>query len=104
MEMGEDKEQFLSQSIEKMSTAHGRWHDTVLYMNHGVKSQDILNVVNFRREERSLKPLRSLPTVLSHSKAKRATSVQAKHHKSRSLFCCKKPPKTEDKKRELTHH
>jgi len=71
MEMGEDQEQFLLQSIEEMSTAHGRWHDTVLYMNHSVKSQDILNVVNFRREEKSLKPLRSLPTVLSHSKAKR---------------------------------
>ena len=40
MEMGEDEEQFLLQSIEEMSTAHGRRHDTVLYMNHKVKARE----------------------------------------------------------------
>ena len=34
----------------------------------------------------------------------RATSIQAKRHKGLSLFCCKKPPKTEHKETELTHH
>lgn len=38
--MGEDEEQFLLQSIEEMSTAHGRRHDTVLYMNHKVKARE----------------------------------------------------------------
>ena len=104
MEMGEDKEQFLLQSIEEMSTNHRRRHETVLYMNHRVKARDMLNIVNCRREEKNLKPLRSLSTVLSCGKAKRATSIQAKCHKDRSLFCCKKPPKTEDKETELTHH
>ena len=42
--------------------------------------------------------------MLSRGKAKTATSIQAKRHKGRSLFCCKKPPKTEDKETELTHH
>ena len=88
----------------EMSTAHGRRHDTVLYMNHRVKARDMLSIVNCRREEKNLKPLRSLSTVLSRGKAKRATSIQAKRHKGRSLFCCKKPPKTEDKETELTHH
>ena len=41
MEMGEDKEQYLLQSIEEMSTAHGRRHDAVLHMNHRVKARDI---------------------------------------------------------------
>ena len=40
MEMEEDEEQFLLQSIEEMSTAHGRRHDTVLYMNHKVKARE----------------------------------------------------------------
>ena len=40
MEMGEDEEQFPLQSIEEMSTAHGRRHDTVLYMNHKVKARE----------------------------------------------------------------
>ena len=104
MEMGEDEEQFPLQSIEEMSTAHGRRHDTVLYMNHKVKARDMLKIVNCQREEKNLKALRSLSTVLSRGKAKRATSIQAKRHKGRSLFCCKKPPKTEDKEMELTHH
>ena len=104
MEMGEDEEQFPLQSIEEMSTAHGRRHDTVLYMNHKVKARDMLKIVNCQREEKNLKPLRSLSTVLSRGKAKRATSIQAKRHKGGSLFCCKKPPKTEDKEMELTHH
>lgn len=91
MEMGEDKEQFLLQSLEEMSTAHGRWHDTVLYMNHRVKAGDMLNIVNCCREEKHLKPLRNLSAVLSRGKAKRArTSIQAKCHKGRSLFYCKK--------------
>ena len=102
MEMGEDEEQFPLKSIEEMSTAHGRRHDTVLYMNHKVKARDMLKIVNCQREEKNLKPLRSLSTVLSRGKAKRATSIKAKRHKGRSLFCCKKPPKTEDKEMEHT--
>lgn len=85
MEMGEHEEQFLLQSIEEMSTTHRRRHDTVLYMNHRVKAQDMLNIVNCRREENNLKPLMSLSTVVSRGKAKRATSIQAKCHKGRSL-------------------
>ena len=101
--MGEDEEQFFLKSTEEMSTAHGRWNDTVLYMNHRVTARDMLNIVNCYREEKNLKPLRSLSTVLACGKAKRATSIQAKRHKGRSLFCCKKPPKTEGKETELTH-
>ena len=58
MEM-EDEEQFLLKSIEEIFTAHGRWHDTVLYMNHRVEAQDMLKIVDCCREEKNLKPLRS---------------------------------------------
>ena len=61
-------------------------------------------IVNHRRAEKDLRPLQSISTILARGKAKRARSIQAKRHKGRSLFCCKKPPKTEDKQNELTHH
>lgn len=75
MEMGEDMEKFLLQSIEEMSIAHGRRHDTVLYRNHRVKARNMLNIVNCRREEKNLKPSRGLSTELSRGKAKRAINI-----------------------------
>jgi hypothetical protein len=64
-----------------MSTAHGRRHDTVLYMNHRVKARDMLKiVVNHRRTEKYLRPLQSISTVLARGKAKRTRSIQEKHH------------------------
>ena len=103
-EMNDDEEGYLLTCIEEMSTAHGRRHDTVLYMNHRVKARDMLKIVNHRRAEKGLRPLQSISTILARGKAKRARSIQAKRQKGRSLFCCKKPPKTEDKQNELTHH
>ena len=103
-EMNDDEEGYLLTCIEEMSTAHGRRHDTVLHMNHRVKACDILKIVNHRRAEKGLQPLQSISTILARGKAKRARSIQAKRHKGRSLFCCKKPPKTKDKQNELTHH
>ena len=102
--MNDDKEGYLLTCIEEMSTAHGRRHDTVLYMNHRVKERDMLKIVNYRRAEKGLRPLQSISTILARGKAKRARSIQAKRHKGRSLFCCKKPPKTKDKQNKLTHH
>ena len=97
-EMNEDEEEYHSKCIEEMSTAHGRRHDTVLYLNHRVKARDILKiVVNHRRTEKDLRPLQSISTVLARGKAKRTRSIQEKRHKGHSLFCCKKTPKTEDK-------
>ncbi len=102
-EMDEDEEQFLLKAIEDMSTAHGRRHDTVMYLHHRVK-RDMLKIVNHRRAEKGKSPLRAVSTVLARGKPKRKHSIQAKRHLGQSLFCCKKPLKTEDNKTELTHH
>ena len=48
--------------------------------------------------------VRAVSTVLARGKPKRKDSIQAKRHRGQSLFCCKKPPKTEDNETELTHH
>ena len=103
-EMNDDEKGYLLTCIEEMSTAHGRRHDTVLFMNHRVKARDMLKIVNHRRAEKGLRPLQSISTILARGKAKRARSIQAKWHKGRSLFRCKKPRKIEGKQKELTHH
>jgi hypothetical protein len=48
-EIDEDEERFLLKAIEDMSTAHGRRHDTVMYLHHRVKAKDMLKIVNYRR-------------------------------------------------------
>lgn len=103
-EMDEDEEQYLLKAIDEMSTTHGRRHDTVLYLHHRVKSRDMLRIVNHRREMKGKRPLKAVSTVLARGKPKRISSIQSKRHLGQSLFCCKKPPKTEDSETELTHH
>ena len=103
-EIDEDEERFLLKAIEDMSPAHGRRHDTVMYLHHRVKAKDMLKIVNYRRATKGKRPLKAVSTVLARGKPKRKHSIQAKRHLGQSLFCCKKPPKTEDNETELTHH
>ena len=103
-EIDEDEERFLLKAIEDMSTAHGRRHDTVMYLHHRVKAKDMLKIVNYRRATKWKRPLKAVSTVLARGTPKRIHSIQAKRPLGQSLFCCKKPPKTEDNETELTHH
>ena len=102
--MDEDEEQYLLKAIGDMSTCHGRRHDTFLYMHHRVKAKDMLRIVNHRKATKGKRPLKAVSTVLARGKSKRTSSIQARRHLGQSLFCCKKPPKTEDSETELTHH
>ena len=43
-EMDETDENFLLTCIQNKATAHGRRHDSVLYLNHRVKKKDLLNL------------------------------------------------------------
>ena len=53
-EMDETDENFLLTCIQSKATAHGRRHDSVLYLNHRVKKKDLLKLVNHSRAERGL--------------------------------------------------
>ena len=64
-EMDEDEEEFWLKAVEEMATAHGRRHDTVMYLHHRVKAKDMLKLVNQRRVEKGKKPLRAVSTVLA---------------------------------------
>ena len=44
--MDEDDEHFLLHCIESKSTARGRRHDPVMYLNQRVKKRDFLKLIN----------------------------------------------------------
>ena len=41
-----EDEEFIQKAIEDKSTAHGRRHDAVLYVNYRVKKKDFLSIAN----------------------------------------------------------
>ena len=67
---------------EKMrsNSFYNSWQLTVLYMKNRVKAGDMLNIANCRREEKNLKPLRSLSTVLSRGNSPEARTLKEGFH------------------------
>ena len=59
----EEDEEFLLQCIDNKSTAHGRRHDAVMYLNHRVKKNNLLKITNFNRVKSGLPVIRSVTTV-----------------------------------------
>ena len=100
----EEDEHFLAKCIAEKSTTHGRRHDTVMYLNHRVKKRHVLSLVNYNLLQRGKKVIRSATTVYNRSRPNNIRSNEAKRHRGKWLFCCKKPPKTEDDSVETTHH
>ncbi|XP_035690603.1 uncharacterized protein LOC118425678 [Branchiostoma floridae] len=102
--LDEEDEEWLTKCIEDKTTVHGRRHETVLYTHHRVKSRDLLRLANHRRLQRGAPLIRSVSTVTSRARPTNVRSIQAKRHKGKGLWCSKKPPKTEDRDNECTHH
>ena len=92
--MGEEEEEYL---------ARCRRHNTTMYLNHRVKKRHFLSVVNYNLLQKGKKII-SATTVYNRSKPVNVRSKAAKQHLGNWLFCCKKPPKTEDDSVETTHH
>ncbi|XP_070539440.1 uncharacterized protein [Ptychodera flava] len=99
-----DEEEFLVKCIEEKTSAHGRRHDMVMYLNHRVKVSDFLSLTNYRRLKEGKRLIRSATTLYSRGRPKNIRSIAARRHIGRGLFCCKKPPKCEDSINECTHH
>ena len=104
LSMDEVDERFLVECIDGKSTAHGRRHDSVMYLNHRVKKNNFLKIVNYSRHRRGLKPIKSAITVYNRARPKNIRSSQARRHLGLGLFCCKKPPKADDTANELVHY
>ena len=100
---GEDEE-FVAKAIESKSTAHGRHHDSTLYLNHRVKFDDLLSLANYSLAKRGKKLLRSASTVYLRSRPKQLNTIEGRRHVGKWLFCTKKPPKAESHSNETTHH
>ena len=45
--MGEEEEDYLARCIAEKRTAHGRQHNTTMYLNHRVKKRHFLSIVNY---------------------------------------------------------
>lgn len=76
-ELDSENEENIAKYIEEKSTAHGRRHDQVSYLNHRVKCRDMLNVNNHRRYEEGRRLLRSTTTLYSRSKPRNSRSFQS---------------------------
>ncbi|CAB3995284.1 RNA-directed DNA polymerase from transposon X-element [Paramuricea clavata] len=101
--LDEEDEDFVAKSIEDKATYHGRRHNTVMYVNRRVKKNDLLGIVNHKRQTDGKKLLKSATTVWNRSRPRNTRSIQAKHL-GKGLFCTSKPPKAEDKDNESTHY
>lgn len=76
-----EDEQFVADAIETKSSAHGRRHDTVLYLNHRIKSEDLLSIANYKLMKRGKKMIRSAKTVHLRSRPRNIRSIEGKRHK-----------------------
>ncbi|CAC5408328.1 unnamed protein product [Mytilus coruscus] len=99
-----EDEEFLLNCIEEKATAHGRRHDAVLYLNKTVRKRDFKRIINFKRHQQGKKPIRSDTTAYNRARPSNVRHIQAKLHKGRGLFCCKKPTKSEEKNKIHTKH
>ncbi len=67
LSMDEVDERFLVDCNMVKATAHGRRHDAVMYLNHRVKKNDFLKLVNFSRSTRILPYVKSATAVFNRS-------------------------------------
>lgn len=100
----EEDEDFLLNCIESKATAHGRRHDSVLYLNHSVRKGDFKNIVNHFRISQGKQTIKSSTTVYNRGRPKNTRTLQAKKHKVKWLFSSKKTTKSEEKNRIHTKH
>ena len=98
-----EDEDFICRSVEPTATAHGRRHDSVLYLGHRVKKKH-LTLANFNLRNRDKRLIRSSTTVYNRSRPRNKRSAEAKRHLGKWLFCTHTPPKTEESAVETTHH
>ncbi|CAC5384100.1 unnamed protein product [Mytilus coruscus] len=99
-----DDEDFIARAIESKSSAHGRRHDSIMYLNHRVTSFPLLSIANYNLIRRGKHMIRSARTVWLRGRPRRVNTIEGKRHCGKWLFCAKKPPKTESELHETTHH
>lgn len=74
-------ERFIANAIESKSSAHGRRHDSVLYLNHRVKSRDLLSIANYNLHTRGKRLIKSARTVWLRARPKKVNTIEGRKHK-----------------------
>ena len=103
-ELDSEDEEWLVKCIEDKATIHGRRHESVLYTHHRVKCRDLLNIANYCQFKQGKRLLKSVSSITVRARPTNKRSRQVKRHLGKGLWCSKKPPKTEDRGNECTHH
>ena len=76
--MDEIEKNFIRKCIESKSMAHGRRQDLIMYTNRRVKKKDFLQLVNYNRLTRGLRPLKSSRTV--YNKARPCNKLRGQYN------------------------
>ena len=94
----------MAKALDGSSSAHGRRDNPVMFLHHRLKMKSLHSVCNDTLESMGLPPVKSATTVYNRSLPRRANSIQSKRHVGEAYWCTRKPPKTEEKSNESTHH
>ena len=84
-----EDETFIANAIESKTSAHGRRHDTVMYLNHRVKSEDLLSIANYNLMKRGKKLIKSAKTVQLRARPKSVKTIEGKKHKGNFIYIWK---------------
>jgi hypothetical protein len=79
-------EQFIANAIESKSSTHGRRHDSVLYLNHRVKSRDLLSIANYNLHKRGKRNIKSARTVWLRARPRKINTIEGRKHKGIDMF------------------
>lgn len=77
-------EDFIARAIESKSSAHGRRHDSIMYLNHRVTSKDLLSIANYNLIRRGKHMIRSARTVWLRGRPRRVNTIEGKRHCGKS--------------------
>ena len=76
-----EDELFIANAIENKSSAHGRRQNTVLYLHHRVKLEDLLSIANYNLIKRGKRLIRSAKTVHLRSRPRKINTIEGRKHK-----------------------
>lgn len=75
-----EDEEFIAKAIEDKSSAHGRRHDTTLYLHHRIKSRDLLTLANYNLAKRGKRLIKSSQTVYLRARPRKVNTIEGRRH------------------------
>ena len=80
-----EDEEFIAKAIEDKSSAHGRRHDTTLYLHHRIKSRDLLTLANYNLAKRGKRLIKSSQTVYLRARPRKVNTIEGRRHTGKNI-------------------